>query len=199
MPQHFGPEPVGATSLSDEDLLGLRPIWISNRSDLNQAEAQNIANAFQKFKRRRFPTTKVLDAMFVRELHKSMYSEVWTWAGQYRLVETTIGIAPAQIPEAVVNLLADATYWLDTDNSNQIDKAVTEIHHRLVAIHPFRNGNGRLCRFFADLILTSKNQNPFSWGGGVIDRDSDVRSSYISALRKADHGNYQALYDFVRS
>lgn len=196
---NLGEDPEGATPLTDDDSKGLRPTWISTREDLNLAEAQNIADAIGKYRKKNLKTHEILDDLFVRTLHKAMYSDVWAWAGTYRLRDTSIGIAPEQISVDVVNLMGDARYWLDSDESTSIDEAVCEIHHKLVRIHPFRNGNGRMTRLFADLLLISKGQHPFSWGSGDLDATTSTRQVYIKALRVADGGDLSELYDFVRS
>lgn len=48
----------------------------------------------------------------------------------------------------------DAVFWHENDTFTAVERAV-RIHHRLVYIHPFRNGNGRQSRFVADLYLHS--------------------------------------------
>ncbi|WP_204265127.1 Fic family protein, partial [Klebsiella aerogenes] len=41
--------------------------------------------------------------------------------------------------------------------------------HRLVAIHPFANGNGRHARTMTDLLLVQALQRPrFTWGSGNL-------------------------------
>jgi len=45
----FGPEPEGATPLSEDDYRGLKPKWVATREDLNQAEARNILQASEKY------------------------------------------------------------------------------------------------------------------------------------------------------
>lgn len=198
-PESLGPDPDGATPLTEEDIEGLLPQWVSNRDDLNLAEAHNIADAIDTYFAKEFTTGQLVDDLFARQLHKAMYRHVWSWAGAYRPVETSIGVAPERIAVDVVNLMADTQYWLNLDQPELIDNAVCEIHHRLVQIHPFRNGNGRMSRLFADLLLMSKGQDPFSWGGGNLDVITPTRTSYIAALRAADAGDLSALRSFVRA
>ncbi|MGF1617058.1 MAG: Fic family protein [Acidimicrobiia bacterium] len=65
-----------------------------------------------------------------------MFGQVWTWAGAYRLRETSIDIAPTQIPEAVRNLIAGTRVWIDGEVLRP-DELAARFHHRLVQIHPF--------------------------------------------------------------
>lgn len=195
----FGYEPEGATPLTDEDYKGLKPLWIASRPDLNQAEAINIGNAMDYFLNRKFSTDTILDDLFVRDLHRKMYGDVWSWAGAYRKSETNIGIRSKDIAVGVANLMADARYWLAEAKGEALDLVVTQIHHKLVSIHPFTNGNGRMCRFFADLLLIAAGRPPFTWGNGDLTNNSSARTSYIAALQKADQGDYESLSDFVKS
>ena len=40
-------------------------------------------------------------------------------------------------------------------------------HHRLMFIHPFANGNGRLTRMAADLLAVRLGRQRFSWGDEI--------------------------------
>ncbi len=195
----FGPEPEGATPLTDEDYLGLKPKWIATRGDLNLAEAQNILAAMDKHFRAPMKLEVILDDHFVRKLHKDMYSQVWTWAGTYRQIETSIGFDPLTVPESVFLLMENSKVWIQQAKSKNLDEIVCEIHHKLVQIHPFRNGNGRMTRLLADLLLISQNRPVFSWGGGGLEKVSLERTKYIEALQRADAGDISFLVNFVRS
>lgn len=71
------------------------------------------------------------------------------------------------------------------------------LHHRLVQIHPFPNGNGRVSRVMADLCMKQMGQPPLYWGDCNLTEISEIRVNYISALRKADSGDYADLISFV--
>lgn len=60
------------------------------------------------------------------------------------------------------------------------------LHHRLVEIHPFPDGNGRHARSFTDLVLRASGAAPFSWGRHREEDDRAKRDAYLSALRQAD-------------
>lgn len=195
----FGPEPVGATPLSPDDYVDLIPMWISTRDDLNQAEAANISDAQDLYFSRRLSLPTILDDYFVRKLHMNMYSDVWKWAGKYRTRELSIGVPSVQVAVEVKNLMEDSAFWLEGTDAQELDRAICRVHHRLVAVHPFINGNGRMCRMYADLLAVSVGRPVFSWGGSKLGKDSETRLSYISALKSADAGDFELLYSFVRS
>lgn len=60
------------------------------------------------------------------------------------------------------------------------------LHHRFAQIHPFQDGNGRVARCLASLVLIRAGWFPF-----VLERDD--RNDYLEALELADQGDLQAL------
>jgi prophage maintenance system killer protein len=72
-------------------------------------------------------------------------------------------------------------------NAHIIIKAAY-LHHSFVQIHPFQDGNGRLARLLASLVLIKGGLFPLT-----IERDE--RAKYIRALEKADKGQFQELID----
>ena len=81
--------------------------------------------------------------------------------------------------------------------SYPIREIAARLHHRLVQIHPFPNGNGRVARTFADLLLFSQGEERFRWGEGNLVNAGDVRERYIAALRAADARDYGPLLEFL--
>ncbi|CAH2032189.1 mobile mystery protein B [Trichlorobacter ammonificans] len=80
------------------------------------------------------------------------------------------------------------------------DEIAARFHHRLTAIHPFPNGNGRHARLMTDILLVHLlRQQRFSWGSGNLVSAGDCRQQYISALRAADRHDYGLLLAFARS
>jgi len=185
----------GHTELSPEDHDGLIPSYIATRGDLFDAEQRNIVQALL---RRPPRAEELLDDRYLRDLHDAMFGQVWSWAGQYRTRETNIGIEPAQIAVAVRSLTDDIVWWVDSETF-PIDEIAVRFHHRLVAIHPFRNGNGRHGRVAADYLARALGTEAFSWGRNLELATGDLRRAYLSALQSADLGEIAPLLAFVRS
>lgn len=61
------------------------------------------------------------------------------------------------------------------------------LHHRFTQIHPFVDGNGRVARTLATLVLLKAELLPLT-----IRRDED-RSRYLDALEQADDGDLHSL------
>lgn len=189
-------QPDDATPLSPEEREGLLQTWITTRADLNEAEQANIDAAAAWLRRRR--KSDILTEGFVVELHRRMLGEVWAWAGSTRRTGKNIGIDPAHIHVQLGGLLRDARYWIEHD-SYLPDEIAVRLHHGLVAIHPFPNGNGRHARLMADLLIADLDGTPFSWGGGTLRDVGELRAEYIAALRTADGHDFGPQLAFARS
>ena len=189
-------QPFGATPLSEEDRKGLIPTHLSTKAELNAWEQQNILLGEQwAFERRR---GDVLSVEFIRDLHRQMFGQTWSWAGQFRRNETNLGVRPGQIMIALEDLLGDARVWIDTKVFAE-DEIGARYHHRLVWIHPFANGNGRHARLAADILVVGLGRPRFTWGSGDLNQEGDVRRRYIAALQAADNHEMAAILEFVRA
>lgn len=186
----------GSTPIDEDEALGLKLTWVRTRGDLNEAEAANILEARRAI---RSPVVAdVLDDLWLRQLHRRMFGEVWEWAGAYRLSDRNIGIDWTEVPAAVRNLVRDAQAW--TEDEDQL-ATVARFHHRLVAIHPFPNGNGRHSRAAADYLCTALELEPPDWGALAYAETAQLRATYLAALRAADRDpdDLQPLVRFMWS
>lgn len=111
--------------------------------------------------------------------------------------ERNIGIASYRIPMEVRALTDDVRYWIG-QQTYPTDEIAVRLHHRLVAIHPFPNGNGRLTRLMADLLIEKLGRPAFTWGGGSLVDTGALRAAYIAVLRKADGNIIEDLLAFAR-
>jgi len=189
--------PIGSTPLDLSESEGLIPS-ITTQQELNELEKANIKIGIEWAEKSRFLKRELLTYSGLLRLHKELFGKVWKWAGSLRKTEKNIGVFPHRIAQDVHQLCADTQFWI-ANKTYEYDEIGVRFHHRLVSIHPFVNGNGRLARIAADILLTY-NQNPaFSWGADDLVTENEVRGSYIAALRDADGGSYAALMKFVRT
>lgn len=70
------------------------------------------------------------------------------------------------------------------------------LHHRLVYIHPYVNGNGRHARLVADLYLHTLGLSVLPWKSDESDV-TESRTQYVQALRQADSGDYADLIAYA--
>jgi Fic-DOC domain mobile mystery protein B len=193
-------EPDRATPLTDAELNGLR-LPLLTRAELNLAEAQNIGRAVSWLFSHLRPEAVTREA-WLKNLHRRMYGEVWTWAGQYRTTNRNLGVPYWQIRVAMHNLEADTRAWLADTTSGRYgdDECALRFGYRLVVIHPFPNGNGRWSRLASDALVLALGRPRFTWGRNSLVEPSALRRNYIAALQTADTDRgFRPLIEFARS
>ncbi len=113
-------------------------------------------------------------------------------AGRLRTVpvrvagSTTIFPNSAKVPSLMDEMLA----WLHTAPLDATRIAV-EAHYRLVTIHPFVDGNGRVARLLLNVLLMQSGYPP-------IIVDNTLRKEYLTALEMAQtEGNKETYEAFM--
>ncbi len=102
---------------------------------------------------------------------------------------TVILYCPPEHVEAEMDQLIGIYHQLCEQNVHPLIIA-TWVHHAFTTIHPFQDGNGRVVRLIASLILIKYNFFPIT----VLREEAKIR--YIQALEEADHGSPQKLVTY---
>jgi Fic-DOC domain mobile mystery protein B len=179
----------GKTPLADSS--GLL-VDVYTRDQLNAFEFENVNKAITKYLIRR-PTDKMASFTYswFLQVHREMLGEVWNWAGQIRHSNKTIGIDKAQIRDALKSLENDYHFWMQSGMNHE--ELSARLHHRLVWIHPFENGNGRWARLITNIHLKKYNLPLVEWPEKSFSDFSGIREKYLKALRDADNQSLQPL------
>ncbi len=136
----------------------------------------------------------LLDDHFIRDLHRQLYGDIWTWAGVFRRRELNMGVEPWQIGAELRNSLGTMRYrWEHTEDWSPRQLGIA-VHAETFRIHPFIDGNGRATRLLADLIFVaaqdSAHLEQYDWN---LDKPH-----YIALLRQYDlHRDPRELASFV--
>lgn len=135
-----------------------------------------------------------IDAFQVRQIHRLVLTGIDDAnAGQYRNLPVHIAGARHQPPESweISLLMAQWTEWLHGDALalHAVERAALA-HHRLAAIHPFIDGNGRTARLVMNLLLLRDGYTPT-----IILREN--RAQYYRVLAEADAGKEAPIANFV--
>lgn len=131
----------------------------------------------------RLPVSEMLTDAFVRELHRRLYGDIWTWAGAFRLTEKSVGIDPAYISTQLRQALDTIAYrWSHTDDWSARELGIA-VHAEVVRIHPFVDGNGRVTRLLANLVFFATQDDAEALS--TYDWRVDKRT-YIDLLREYD-------------
>ena len=182
-----------STPLTEDEKQQLKAKWITTRTELNDLETKCIAQAeIWLLKNKK----DILNEKFIKTLHKKMFGDIWKWAGIFRTSERNIGVAPYEIQPKLRILLNDAKFWIENKTYSEKEIAV-RFHHKLVQIHPFPNGNGRISRLMADLLMRNLKGAKLNWGSNNLTEISEMRKQYIDALKYADKSDYSKLLNFV--
>lgn len=197
----YGDTPVDGDELdallpAAKDLLG---------SEVTKAAVYDLEQAVQEDTTERLltvvldgtlTTDELLTDQFVRELHRSLYSEIWTWAGVFRKRELNIGVAPEHIAVELRSAIETIRYrWEHTGDWTPHQLGIA-LHAETVRVHPFIDGNGRTTRLLADLVFAATQDTDalvlYEW-------DLDKRH-YIDLLRDYDrHRDPRDLADFIHT
>jgi len=117
------------------------------------------------------------------------------YAGRYRNINVRILGAVKSPPrfEKVAKFMAEYVEYINSnpDKLNPLEMTAY-IHHRLVEIHPFSDGNGRCARLIMNLYLM-RHGYPITM---VLKVD---RRKYYDRLRKADQGDLKPFTSFIAS
>lgn len=135
-----------------------------------------------------------ISEMLIRNLHQIIVQETdKEWAGRYRNANVIIGGAKhtppnaLQVPQKMRNLID----WLNSQKSKtNIIELSALLHHKLVHIHPFFDGNGRTARLAMNVLLMQA-------GYPLVIILKNDRKKYYDVLDKADSGKYEPLVKFI--
>ena len=185
----------GKTPLTD---FGGLLVDVHTRDELNALEFLNVNKAHEKYLLRR-PSEKKAPFTYVwfLKVHCEMYGDVWAWAGAIRKSNKNIGIDKSQVRETLKSLEKDYHVWVGSKmDPNEV---AARLHHRLVLIHPFENGNGRWARLITNIYLRQKDLPLILWPEKEFLEQGNVRKQYLDALRKADEHDLKPLIDLQKT
>ncbi|RKX41910.1 MAG: cell filamentation protein Fic [Verrucomicrobia bacterium] len=174
------------------------------KTEMDRAEADALLSAEEHYLEKITPETQ-FTANRICQMHKDWLGEIYRWAGAYRTVEMQKGRfrwPPAFRVEANMMNLENELLKKHTpcqpDDLITVAEKVAEIHAEFLLVHPFREGNGRLARWLADLMfLQAGYPMPlynFS-GRGSVKRKAD----YLDAVIQGYGQNYAPLTAFFRA
>ncbi|MBU0618822.1 Fic family protein [Patescibacteria group bacterium] len=141
------------------------------------------------------PTQKpTLSENLIRTLHGLVMKKTdEQWAGKYRTSNVVIGGADHTPPDVslVPSQINDLITWFKEKRRKLHPVELAAIlHHKIVYIHPFFDGNGRTARLAMNIFLMRKGY-PLTI---VLKND---RKKYYQVLGQADKQSYSPLVKFI--
>jgi cell filamentation protein len=134
-------------------------------------------------------------------IHKTAFEHLYEFAGQLRQVNISKGgfMFPAAkfLPSAVEEFEKEFLTPLPDsfEDYEQLINHVALLHAELLFIHPFREGNGRIARLFADLIALKSGFDRFNF-----EKITEKRMpEYIGTVQASANKNYEPMIQLFRS
>ncbi|WP_160036779.1 Fic family protein [Paenibacillus sp. An7] len=123
----------------------------------------------------------VRDIDFSPGVYKKMDNHVLTMSGNIHQYTPAV-----QVPYEMEHLIV----WYNENLDMHPVKLAAVLHHKLVAIHPFTDGNGRVSRLAMNFILLKNGYPP------AIIRN-EKREDYYVALEQADNGDLEPIINLI--
>ena len=131
---------------------------ITRKREMDRAEYEALVAAQTAFLPRVREDTRFTAALLC-EMHRLWLGGIYAWAGRYRTVEMSKGgftWPPAFRVEANMEYMETQALTRHTPctpgSTAEVARRIAEVHAELLLVHPFREGNGRLARWLADLM-----------------------------------------------
>lgn len=172
-------------------------LGINDANLINEYEAKGIAAA-EIFIFGLDSTTQISTQLLL-EIHHIAFSELYEWAGKWRLTQVTVGQLtppePAKVLQLMYQFIDNLNFKISHATSLQehLDCLIFA-HYEFVRIHPFSNGNGRTGRILMNIIALQFGYKPLE----LYYREGNSRKIYIEAMKAADKGNFELLMTLIR-
>ena len=184
------------TDAPEDNLLGL-----TDKAALNEQEALGVARV-ERYMLEEFDYPVDLSVGLLQDLHRRAFGHVYDWAGHWRTQVPNVGAylpPPAhRVPQLLYEFIDELRHRQallpEVPAGEQVATLLAYAHHRLVAIHPFVNGNGRTARLFTNLLAYN-----YGYQDVVLYRrePGQGRTDYLQAIRQADAYDLQALQALI--
>lgn len=172
-------------------------LTVQGKSLQEHLEATNHAQALDFIKGLVSAHRSQISEQTILQIHREILKNIDNLnAGKYRQVEVRIAGVDAKLPkfDKVPELVDEYIKWLHKSGADHPVKIAADAHFKLVAIHPFVDGNGRTARLLMNLLLMEEGYPP------SLIRKED-RRYYIDSIHKMELGDpadfYQTIFDGV--
>ena len=149
------------------------------------------------------PVSAPLTVSLMQLVHRELMGEIYPFAGAWRTVALHKGEGPTKWPIPPVGIeplmqIFDRDVLSKSPVITADDMAViafaAEVMGELIAIHPFREGNGRTAFILGNLILMQNDLLPLE----VYDRHHDQRRYFDACEAVRVQKNYEPMVSLIR-
>ena len=170
-------------------------LGIKRKREIDRLELQEQFKAIEKLTIV-YGQQHKFSALDVCNIHKIWLGNIYGWAGQYRSVNISKGNfefakclhIPQLMEDYEKKVLSQYTPCIYSSNQD-IAEALAIVHVELLLIHPFREGNGRLARLLANLMVFQAGLPVLDFGG----LQGKKKKEYIGAIQVGLDRNYDLM------
>lgn len=189
--------------IQTDDGITLNYAGCLDREEINRREDEGVGRAMafvagllEK------PEPVPLSVNLVRQVHRELMGEIYPFAGEWRTVELHKGDRPTKWPlppggiGPLMDLLERDVFLrtpLISEDDGEVYRCVSEVMCEVLAIHPFREGNGRAAFIFGNLLLMQNDLLPLD----VYDRHRDEPRYFSACEAGRIHKDYAPLAQLV--
>lgn len=172
------------------------------KTEIDRLELNALIEAQEDYYGRPGIESSPITADFIRAMHRDWLGAIYSWAGQYRTVDLSKGEfvwPPAYLVPGNMESFDREVLQVHTpcrhDELPVVCRSVAIVHADILLIHPFREGNGRLARWLADIMVFQAGYTPplyrFRGRGSTA-----VRKEYLAAVIRGYQRDYEPLARF---
>ncbi len=173
-------------------ILKLRKTYEADKDEL---EVLNMRDCLTLYYRYLENNTEIDEKMLLR-LHLVLLKAISGYeqhSGRWRTVNVFIRTSKFEFPnwKKVPELMVQLFKWYAVNKGKMHPlELAAKFHAKLVTIHPFADGNGRIARLLMNFILQI-NRLPF------LDISYEKRDEYFDTQEKAHFGDYRPFIEFL--
>jgi cell filamentation protein len=189
--------------IQTDDGLCLNYAGCLDREEVDRREDEGVARAMEfvvgLLDR---PEPVPLTVNLVRQIHRELMGEIYPFAGEWRTVDLHKGDGPTRwpLPPGGIQPLMDVLERevlsrspLLSEDDEKVFGYVSEVMCEILALHPFREGNGRAAFIAGNLLLLQNDLVPLD----VYDRRNDQARYFAACDAGRIHKDYASLAKLV--
>jgi cell filamentation protein len=187
--------------IQTEDGISFNYAGCLDQDEIERREDEGVGRAYryiESLAQREEPIPLTVE--FVRQVHRELMGEIYPFAGEWRRVHLSKGGVFWPLPpigiEPFLNSLENDVFSRSpflSEDDEEVFAYMSEVMCELIAIHPFREGNGRTAFMVGNLILLQNSLIPLD----VYERRVDQARYYAACNAGRDDKNYEPLAELI--
>ena len=185
--------------IETEDGICINVAGCLDREEIDRREDQGVQRAMELVASLvRRPEPAPLTVQLIRQFHVELMGAIYPFAGEWRTVALHKGEGATKwpLPPGGIQPLLDVLERdvlsrspVISDDDQEVFDFASEIMNELIAIHPFREGNGRLAFIVGNLMLMQNDMLPLT----TYERRNDQERYYAACEAGRLKKDYQPL------